>query len=219
MLGRSARQTKQDGDGESRQPLLGSASEIEGEEHVLFSLDDDDDDEDDSTPRERYVDEQEHTPNGRSVRFEDGVHVIAPPLRSTTQSRETGKLVRQTSDVSAPCFLWLNIPHAEYELDTEELDDETIAHLERGTPGATQRRDQRMPLLVGLLDSSAARRSIDIPLSGHGEQEDVVNGDVDLEELASKRTAGGGMVDSVANMANSILGAGRLDFTTEIRQR
>lgn len=32
--------------------------------------------------------------------------------------------------------------------------------------------------------------------------------DVDLEELAAKRTAGGGMLDSIANMANSILGAG-----------
>lgn len=34
-------------------------------------------------------------------------------------------------------------------------------------------------------------------------------GDVDLEAIAAKRTAGGGMLDSVANMANSILGAGR----------
>ncbi|KAF8161095.1 AAAP amino acid permease [Crassisporium funariophilum] len=32
--------------------------------------------------------------------------------------------------------------------------------------------------------------------------------EVDLEEIAAKRTAGGGMFDSIANMANSILGAG-----------
>ncbi|KDQ21740.1 hypothetical protein BOTBODRAFT_98866 [Botryobasidium botryosum FD-172 SS1] len=32
--------------------------------------------------------------------------------------------------------------------------------------------------------------------------------DIDLEELAAKRVAGGGMLDSIANMANSILGAG-----------
>ena len=31
---------------------------------------------------------------------------------------------------------------------------------------------------------------------------------IDLEELAAKRTAGGGMLDSIAHMANSILGAG-----------
>ena len=37
---------------------------------------------------------------------------------------------------------------------------------------------------------------------GHGGEE------VDLEELAKKRTAGGSLVDSVANMANAILGAG-----------
>ena len=32
---------------------------------------------------------------------------------------------------------------------------------------------------------------------------------LDLEALAAKRSAGGGMLDSVANMANSILGAGK----------
>lgn len=35
---------------------------------------------------------------------------------------------------------------------------------------------------------------------------------VDLDELAKKRTAGGGLLDSVANMANSILGAGVCTF-------
>jgi sodium-coupled neutral amino acid transporter 11 len=65
-----------------------------------------------------------------------------------------------------------------------------------------------MPLLLGLLDASNARRSIDTPLpivaNGHMSSEETI----DLEELASKRTGGGGMIDSVANMANSILGAG-----------
>jgi sodium-coupled neutral amino acid transporter 11 len=36
------------------------------------------------------------------------------------------------------------------------------------------------------------------------------NDEVDLEEMAAKRIAGGGMIDSVANMANSILGAGNV---------
>lgn len=63
-----------------------------------------------------------------------------------------------------------------------------------------------MPLLVGLMDSSA-RRSLDLPMGVAMENGD---GDypLDLEELAKKRNAGGGMLDSVANMANSILGAG-----------
>lgn len=63
-----------------------------------------------------------------------------------------------------------------------------------------------MPLLVGLVESSAVRRgSQDIPLVGHGF---ASNGDAELTELAIKHTAGGSMLDSVANMANSILGAG-----------
>jgi sodium-coupled neutral amino acid transporter 11 len=34
-------------------------------------------------------------------------------------------------------------------------------------------------------------------------------GDYDLEEIATKRMAGGSIIDSIANMANSILGAGK----------
>lgn len=33
--------------------------------------------------------------------------------------------------------------------------------------------------------------------------------DLDLSEVAAKQHAGGGMFDSIANMANSILGAGK----------
>ena len=67
-----------------------------------------------------------------------------------------------------------------------------------------------MPLLVGLVDSAHARASLDgtgggLSLRQNGEVEDA---EIDLEELAAKRHAGGGLLDSVANMANSILGAG-----------
>lgn len=77
----------------------------------------------------------------------------------------------------------------------------------------SRHRDQSMPLLVGLMES-ASRRSIDgsLPLhqsNGNGFSD---GGEVDLEELAAKRVAGGGMIDSVANMANSILGAGNPIF-------
>ncbi|PPQ67311.1 hypothetical protein CVT25_005895 [Psilocybe cyanescens] len=68
-----------------------------------------------------------------------------------------------------------------------------------------------MPLLVGLFDSSASRRSLDASLPLHGTNGNTVTiGDdtLDLDEIAAKRTAGGGLVDSIANMANSILGAG-----------
>ena len=82
--------------------------------------------------------------------------------------------------------------------------------------------DQRMPLLVGLLDSSVSRRSVDNPslplrrVNATGNS--VVIGDhtFDLDELAAKRTSGGGLVNSIANMANSILGAGKLPKTIQI---
>ncbi len=68
-----------------------------------------------------------------------------------------------------------------------------------------------MPLLVGLLDSASARRSQDgtLQLENRGmfaEYEEPL----DLEELAAKQDAGGGLLDSIANMANSILGAGNV---------
>jgi hypothetical protein len=62
-----------------------------------------------------------------------------------------------------------------------------------------------MPLLVGLLDASAVRRSLDIPLSEDGVP---AYSEFDLDELVAKQSAGGGMLNSIANMANSILGAG-----------
>ena len=69
-----------------------------------------------------------------------------------------------------------------------------------------------MPLLVGLLDSTHIRRSQDgsILMTRGGEsQEDV---DEELEGIIAKEKNGGGMLDSIANMANSILGAGKCSF-------
>lgn len=69
-----------------------------------------------------------------------------------------------------------------------------------------------MPLLVGLLDASAIRRSLDIPMGVDGVS---ACDDIDLDELAAKQSSGGGILNSIANMANSILGAGACysDFT------
>lgn len=67
-----------------------------------------------------------------------------------------------------------------------------------------------MPLLVGLVDT--ARRNpgnLDgTPLQAMGASASPAE-DIDLEELSAKRISGGGMLNSVANMANSILGAGK----------
>ena len=97
----------------------------------------------------------------------------------------------------------------EFELDTDELDEETLSRVQGDLQSPTRNRhangDQSMPLLVGLVDASAARSSLDLAES---------HTDIDLEELAGKRIAGGSMVDSVANMANSILGAGEDAFNS-----
>ncbi len=99
--------------------------------------------------------------------------------------------------------------YIEFDLDTDELDSVALSQLQASTahePTPTRSgrrgRDQSMPLLVGLLDASTVRRSVDSPEDGYSQSR------IDLEELAAKRTAGGGLLDSVANMANSILGAG-----------
>ena len=111
--------------------------------------------------------------------------------------------------------MYADILCIEYELDTDDLDDDAIQQLQAGQDRprrSRQDRDQSMPLLVGLLDSATARRSIDgtLQLEQRGELgNEPLDEEIDLEELAAKRTAGGGMLDSIANMANSILGAGK----------
>lgn len=68
-----------------------------------------------------------------------------------------------------------------------------------------------MPLLVGLLDSTHIQRSRDgsMLLTSSGQSYEV---DEDLEGIVAKGENGGGMLDSIANMANSILGAGQHTF-------
>jgi len=69
-----------------------------------------------------------------------------------------------------------------------------------------------MPLLVGLLDSTHIQRSQDgsILLTQSGQSRDEVDGE--LEGIIAKSEHGGGILDSIANMANSILGAGEFAF-------
>lgn len=161
---------------DSSRPLL-------GDDEVLFTVDDGEDD--------IEVTNEPNEPTSIDDRS------IPPPLRSMVQSREIGEQYpldnvqgdRLTSTV-------------EYELDTDELEDNPTTHL------PSRRDPQTMPLLVGLIDSAQARTAnLDgpgIPMSGMEDSEGV-----DLEELAEKRIAGGGLLDSIANMSNSILGAGK----------
>jgi len=72
-----------------------------------------------------------------------------------------------------------------------------------------------MPPLLGLMHSS--RRSTDIPLhhisqlSSNGLASDAVDSDISKEP-----TGTGSMIESVANMANSILGAGIIGSSSAI---
>lgn len=106
----------------------------------------------------------------------------------------------------------------EYELDSDDFDDASLADIQREQrrPPGAPRRERTMPLLVGLMDASAARRTPDtiIPMyeaDGMEGGEGLRN--VDLDDLAEKQWSGGGLLNSVANMANSILGAGKLLVT------
>jgi solute carrier family 38 (sodium-coupled neutral amino acid transporter), member 11 len=183
-----------------------SPSASSSTDNVLFAIDDDNDELETSaladTPR------AQRTPKAdQSVRFQDQVQVIAPSLRSTLESREAG--------TSPPVRGWLltrwihtrDFSPLEYDLDSDVLDDDAVAQasLEHGLRRGDPRREQTMPLLVGLLDASAVRRSLDIPMGVDGAP---TYSDVDLDELAAKQSRVGGMLNSIANMSNSILGAG-----------
>ncbi|KAI0769606.1 amino acid transporter [Trametes elegans] len=201
MLGRSSRPRGRTDEPEASQPLLHDHEDEPGaraaHENVLFTVDDgEEDDADSDVP---LVNSNGHVGQSKPghVRFQEEVQVIAPPLRSTFQSRET-----------------------EYDMDTDDLDGIALSQLETSQQeqssragGRRLRGEQSMPLLVGLLDASNVRRSLDSPENGY-----LSGSNIDLDELAAKQAAGGGMLDSVANMANSILGAGIIGLPYAIRQ-
>ncbi|QRV79525.1 Transmembrane amino acid transporter protein [Ceratobasidium sp. AG-Ba] len=190
MLGRSKSKSsgRQAAGDQSQEPLLG---DDERGAEVVFALDDDDEGE--SNIR------HEESSGGRGPQG----RTFAPPLRSTMQSRE-----------------------AEFELDSDVLDNDDDDHPTHGS-------DQRMPLLVGLADASAVRRNPDLPLhtlSNGATGGAMVNGRVvydddddpstriDLAELAARQHSGGNILDSMFNMANSILGAGIIGLPYAVSQ-
>ncbi|KAF9222527.1 amino acid transporter [Gyrodon lividus] len=190
------------GDGEASRPLLNGSQEdlevaraSEDSRELLFAVQDDQDLESNSVYSDSHPCRVEHT-----VRFQEEVQVIGPPLRSTVQSRE-----------------------AEYELDSDDFDDTALAEIGRQqrrlrSPRSDRRRERPIPLLVGLMDSSTSQRTPEttIPMYESGTQGSLTN--LDLGEVATKQHAGGGMLDSVANMANSILGAGIIGLPYAVSQ-
>ncbi|CAG7854508.1 Vacuolar amino acid transporter 2 [Serendipita indica DSM 11827] len=177
-------------DAEISQPLLGNRHSNHEE---LFSAGHDDHFDEGSWRDETNGQIEAHSPS------------FGPPLRSTQQSRE-----------------------AEFELDEDELDEAALEQLNVSAAQLStrptllrQNSEQRMPLLVGLLDSATQRAPATthgIALSRRSDVEEGLTVDGDLEEIAKKRTGGGGMLDSIANMANSILGAGIIGLPYAVSQ-
>ncbi|KAJ3520402.1 hypothetical protein NMY22_g12774 [Coprinellus aureogranulatus] len=134
-------------------------------------------------------------------------------------AEERGASFQEQGRVPRPTRWQIASREAEFELDSDELDEESQRNLDQShvARGHRSNSDQSMPLLVGLFDTSASRRSLDagLPLQSRNGS---ASEHVDLEELAQKRTAGGGLIDSVANMANSILGAGIIGLPYAVRQ-
>ncbi|KZT70955.1 hypothetical protein DAEQUDRAFT_724705 [Daedalea quercina L-15889] len=204
MLSRT-RPTTYDQEGSATQPLLGQSYEDDHSHHaddVIFSVVDDEDVDESSALSSADSPVVVDTPG--HVRFREDVQVIGPPMRSTFESREM-----------------------EYELDADDLDDEAVAQLDTSHPPRSQRspsgrsRQQSVPLLVGLLDTASARRNTadgTLRLEQNGVVVEEDGPRVDLEALATKPLTGGGMLDSVANMANSILGAGIIGLPYAVRQ-
>jgi len=88
MPGRGGRNGRVD---EDTRPLLVSSREdlsttSVSEENVLFSVEGDEDEHETSA----LEDTHRRSKADQTVRFEEHVQVIAPPLRSTTESREAG---------------------------------------------------------------------------------------------------------------------------------
>ena len=101
MLGRSSKPRGRDEEGGVNEPLLNGSDEDlprttrRRDDDVLFTVDDSDSDELASEPRALAVESAnghaDPAAERRGVRFQEDVQVIAPPLRSTMQSRETGE--------------------------------------------------------------------------------------------------------------------------------
>jgi hypothetical protein len=107
----------------------------------------------------------------QTVRFQEHFQVIAPPLRSTWESREAGAYFIVFIVLFPELVARLSLRHRRYQLltesvpaifiqfepDSDHLDDDAVAqaNLEPVIQYGDFHREQSMPLLVGLLDASA----------------------------------------------------------------
>ncbi len=95
MLGRNKRERETDGESSTRQPLLNDSQEDlhgsgNGNSDLLFNVDDEEEGVYEEASALDHVEETPRAKSGRTVHFQEEVQVYAEPLRSTTESRETG---------------------------------------------------------------------------------------------------------------------------------
>ncbi|KAF8332651.1 transmembrane amino acid transporter protein-domain-containing protein [Cantharellus anzutake] len=143
-----------------------------------------DDDDDDTPLAQSHLINHPSRATSRSDELTPYEYMIPPTLRSTVQSRE-----------------------AEFDLDTDEIEDPRMV-----VPDPV--RNQDMPLLMGLVQSSA-RLSTEIPLHTFNGQ---ANQCEEAENTQIKIGKTGGMLESIANMANAILGAGIIGLPYAIKE-
>ena len=202
MVTRPTRRSRKEASDEIAVPLLNSNDEHSKANGSIISGEDIDAHSNTTMHSIPYSDE--NIRSARTVRFDEHEQIIAPPLRSMIESRETG-MPSCTYGLKVSIFL---LTFAEFELDSDDLDEENHSLISQFQLESSElHEEQRMPLLIGLADS-ASRRSSDAFSNGTQPQSNTDGDDSELDALATKRVAGGNMVDSVANMANSILGAG-----------
>ena len=132
-------------------------------DNVLFSIDGDGGEQAASWEASALEDTQRRSKADQTVRFQEHVHVIAPPLWSTLKSREAGTYFIFFARLSLRhrrCRLLRESVFAiliEFEPDSDDLDDDAIAHanLEYIIRNEDFHREQSTPLFVGLADASA----------------------------------------------------------------
>jgi hypothetical protein len=157
-------------DEDSRPILVSSREDLSltspSTENVLFAIDGDDDEheasalDDTGTRRKSMAD--------RTVRSQDQVQFIAPPLRCMLESREAGtscmaifSFFRAARRNRRCQLLRGHVPaiFTEFDIDSDNLDDDAVAHtnLEHAIRHGDPHREQSMPLLIRLLDASVLR--------------------------------------------------------------
>ncbi|CCO27055.1 Putative sodium-coupled neutral amino acid transporter 11 [Rhizoctonia solani AG-1 IB] len=153
-------------------------------------------------------DEDDHEDRSEVVFAIDDDDEESSAFRDRDASGRRSPMVGATSSIGPPLRSTMQSREAEFELDSDELNpNDEVSSI----PAS-----QRMPLLVGLADAVETGRAM---VNGRVvlDNEDPAER-VDITELAAQQHKGGNMLDSMFNMANSILGAGIIGLPYAVSQ-